>query len=206
MGVFCALLPFSPLRVYADSIGSTVTLQLTSAQGTSYGGDYVYPYYVSINGGSPAASLMCISYDNEVAFGESWTATVTPITTPLQEEAAWLFNDDNAAISAGDTARQIDDQWAAWELFSTNAQNATPPDAGAATQLALAGSEYGSEPPSFYEKFVIYAPNNGGWPAGDEQPQDFLGAAPTPEPGTLILLGSGMLGLAGFLYRKKHSA
>jgi len=136
--------------------------------------------------------------------GESWTATITAVSGQLQEEAAWLFNDDNAAIAAGNTAKQIADQWAAWELFSTNAQNETAP-AGAATQLTLAEADYASEPASFYSDFVIYIPEAGSQPSGDPMPQNFIGIATTPEPGTLILLGTGILGLAGFLYRRRRS-
>ena len=206
IGVFCALLSFSPLKANADTIGSTVTLQLTGVQGASYGSDYVYPYYLSVNGASPSLSMMCISFDNDIYSGESWTATITAVSGQLQEEAAWLFNDDNAAIAAGNTAKQIADQWAAWELFSTNAQGATAP-AGAATQLAAAEAAYasGSESASFLNQFVIYIPEAGSQPSGDPVPQNFIGLN-TPEPGTLILLGTGILGLAGFLYRKRRSA
>jgi hypothetical protein len=205
IGVFCALSLFSPLKANADTIGSTVTVELTGTQGASYGGDYVYPYYFSINGSSTASSLMCISYDNEISFGESWTATITTASTPLEKEAVWLFNDANAAIAAGKTAEQIADQWAAWELFSTNAQKATAP-AGAATQLALAEAAYASEPANFYAGFVIYVPVAGSQPSGDDLPQDLIGYAHAPEPGTLVLLGTGILGLAGFLYLKRRSA
>ncbi|MGA3012352.1 MAG: PEP-CTERM sorting domain-containing protein [Terracidiphilus sp.] len=205
IGVFCALLSFSPLKASADTIGSTVTLQLTGVQGTNDGHYYVYPYYLSVNGASPSLPMMCISYDNEVSQGESWTATITSVSGQLQEEAVWLFNDDNAAIAAGNTAKQIDDQWAAWQLFSKTAQNATPPDAGVATQLALAEAAYASEPASFYSQFVIFIPEAGSQPSGDDVPQNFIGYN-TPEPGTLVLLGTGILGLAGFLYRKRRSA
>src|SRR5271166_3191265 len=165
IGVFCALLTFSSLKANADGIGSTVTLELTGVQGTSYAGEYVYPYNMSVNGASPSLPMMCISYDNAIYFGESWAATITGPSGQLQEEAVWLFNDANAAIAAGNTAQQIADQWAAWELFSTNAQNATAP-AGTATQLALAEAAYASEPASFYSDFVIYIPQAGSQPAG----------------------------------------
>jgi hypothetical protein len=203
IGVFCALLSFSPLKANADIIGSTVTLELTGTEGVSYGPGEVYPYYLSVNGASPSLPMMCISFDNDIYQGESWTATITAVSGQLQEEAVWLFNDDNAAIAAGDTTRQIADQWAAWGLFSPNTKNWTAPD-GAATQLALAEAAYGSEPADFYPSFVIYIPESG-WPSGDDVPQNFIGFMPTPEPGTLILLGTGILGLAGFLYRKRRS-
>jgi hypothetical protein len=204
IGVFCALLSFSPLKANADTIGSTVTLQYIGAQGTTYGNDYVYPYYLTVNGASPSLPMMCISYDNDIYRNESWTATINAPSGTLQEEAVWLFNDANVAIASGNTAKQIADQWAAWELFSTNAQKATAP-AGAATQLALAEADYASEPASFYSDFVIYVPVAGSQPSGDPVPQNFIGYANAPEPGSLVLLGTGILGLAGFLYRKRRA-
>jgi hypothetical protein len=71
--------------------------------------------------------------------------------------------------------------------------------------LTLAEADYASEPASFYSDFVIYIPEAGSQPSGDPMPQNFIGIATTPEPGTLILLGTGILGLAGFLYRRRRS-
>ena len=207
IGVFCTLLSFSPLKANADAIGSTVNLQYIGAQGANDGHFYVYPYYVTVNGASPSLPMMCISYFNEISQGESWTATITAVSGQQQEEAVWLFNDDNAAIAAGNTAKQIDDQWAAWEVFfpaNPTTPNPTPPDAGVATQLALAEADYLKVPTGFYDQFVIFIPESG-WPSGGDVPQNFIGYN-TPEPGTLILLGTGILSLAGFLYRKRRSA
>jgi hypothetical protein len=194
---------FSPLKVLADPIGTIVNLELTGTGKLSYGSDATYPYYLSVDGSSNQLEGMCISYDNEIDQGESWIAEVTAVTGSLQQEAAWLFNDANLSILAGNDAQAIDDQWAAWEIFSVNAQNATPPDAGAATQLTAAESAValGAEPESFYQQYIIYVPQSG-WPAGKDVPQDFLGYADfqdgpdvphAPEPSSLILLGSGLL-------------
>jgi hypothetical protein len=201
IAAFCLVLPFSSLKAHADS----VTLKLVGTGGQSSENVYVYPYDFSVNGSTSTTALMCLSYNNDIQFGESWEAAITAVTTPKQEEAAWLFNDANIAISEGNTALQIDDQFAAWELFATNV---TPPDAGAATQLSLAAEYAPSEPASFYRNFVLYIPASG-WPSGDDVPQSFIGNDPpdvAPEPSSLTLFGSGLLIFAAAFYRKRLAA
>jgi hypothetical protein len=211
------LLAFSPRMAYGDAL---LNMELTGIQGAGYGGEAVYPYYGTANGNS--VLLMCISFTADMNIGETWIAEKESIPgSSTFEEAAWLFNDANTAIADNNTAEQIADQWAAWELFSPSAYNNPPP--GADTQMAAAVANYASEPASFYQEFVLYAPVAGsqselGTPQfflgyGDQTstintPDPYGGTSDTPadgvlpEPGTLGLMGTGLLGLAGMLRRK----
>jgi hypothetical protein len=213
----CAMLSFSPRKAYADAL---LNMELTGIQGAGYGGEAVYPYYGTANG-TPVL-LMCISFTADMNIGETWMAEKESIPgSSTFEEAAWLFNDANTSIADNNTAEQIADQWAAWELFSPSAYNSPPP--GTDTQMAAAVANYASQPAGFYQGFVLYAPVPGtqselGTPQfflgyGDQTstintPDPYSGTPTTPadgvlpEPGTLGLMGTGLLGLAGILRRK----
>jgi hypothetical protein len=175
------------------------SLTFNSVGGGSLGGEYVYPYNFTITKGSATwtAQLMCVDFNDQVSFGESWKATEesAAVAGKKFEEAAWLLN---WGVGHGDVA---DANWAVWELFET-VPGGSPDEGGL---LALLAGLTPSQLAAFGNwQVFIPDPDNG---LGGGGPQFFLGGpeSVTPEPGALLLLGSGIFFLAMLIHFRKRT-
>jgi PEP-CTERM motif len=225
VSAFSALLWFSPLQAGATS---TASMKFDGTGGNSSGGVQTYPYYFTINGAKTEVPLLCVSYQDSIKTGETWTADVyaigtsqalTGLTLTEQEEDAYF---DSVILGSSNSTVVSDEQWAAWVVgdssqLTTNylehnlglsSSTVSSIDSDISTALAFADSSKTdlAGDPSFYAKYELYVPVSGSQPWGDGIPQTFIGPNPTvaPEPSSLVLFGSGLLSAAGALYRRKR--
>jgi hypothetical protein len=171
-----------------------VSLHFTGTDGNNLGGYPVYPYFAQINGVD--ATVACDDFVHQSKPGDAWDAYRTYLSSndisktrfqnmQLYQEAAFLLG----TYAAGDQLTQGEMNWAIWEMMDPGLQYSW--DAGiqqTIDSMILNAQQNYQNGPAYWQELIIYTPVS-------SLDQEMIALAATPEPGTMLLLSSGIVGL-----------
>jgi hypothetical protein len=209
------LAPLLAIALFANSAYATSTLLLGNNPNQVYDGQNVGPYSVTLDGTNYYA--FCITESLTATWNTSYGGTVeTAANTTLsraQEEAAFLASYalyDGLPGVNNTTNTNLDGaiSFAIWEIMTPSSIPTMPASAitAAAPFVSLANSAYtsGVINAAFLSQIKIFVPTNPAIQsfvmAVSDTPMD---KAATPEPGTMVMLGAGLL-LVGFSRYKRR--
>jgi hypothetical protein len=193
---FFALAALFVISATVAGFADTVEARFAGLGGQYQNGHYTYPYYLTIDNG-PEIAMMCDDFYHQSDVGDTWQANITTLTGGNLSHTR--FNDLNKYEEAGYLLMQINHsnelEWgninfAVWKIFDPDINMGSTPRGtlGPAYWYTLARTANLSKVD--FSNLEILTPRNSHYDTGD---QEFLFL--TPEPGTLVLIGGGLIGL-----------
>ena len=219
-GLFVALLASAPA-------GAQVTVKLTAPNVPNGGtvaafGVYMSPYTGTVDG--QQVILNCDDFFHDVTVGEVWQADEANLgagsnlsstrfdNLALYQQAAWLTTQfaSNPGLNTSTGNQAIAIQSAIWDLFEGQTGNAPDPAISAIDQnnsswwVQQAQTNYATAGLD-YRTFSVLTGINSQLNPNGASAQEFI-IHTTPEPGTLVLLATGLFGLVLFVRRRRGAS
>jgi hypothetical protein len=218
--VLTLALVFAPLAAHADpvSVNNMGTYSRTGGINTPAGSPYpqisgnFYIGQIAITWNNQTYLGYCVDLFSDFHLGDSWTVTQrsmsdlpsagsggTPINPPYAAansgaHAAWILNTYAQTVDSGDDAAAL--QLALWLTIFPNLQTSWFDFGSSSTDIRAQASAWYNDGVNHTSDAIWLDAQN------QTRSQDFAIPQAVPEPASMVLLGSGMLGLAGILRRR----